>query len=89
MQEQFVLEIAKQSIITMLYVSAPMLLLGLIVGLLVSIFQTTTSIQEQTLTYVPKILAIMGAIIVFGQFMLSSMMNFTIQIFSQLHNFVR
>ena len=57
-------------------VSAPMLGLGLIVGLSVSIFQATTSIQEQTLAFIPKIIAVFVAILVFGPWMLRLMVEF-------------
>ena len=53
-----VLDIASQAIYTIIVVSAPLLLVSLIIGLIISIFQTVTSIQEQTLTFVPKILAV-------------------------------
>ena len=56
-----VLDIASQAIYTIIVVSAPLLLVSLIIGLIISIFQTVTSIQEQTLTFVPKILAVFPA----------------------------
>ena len=62
--------------------AAPVLLIGMGVGLIVSIFQATTSIQEQTLTFVPKIAAILLAIVFFGPWMISSMREYTIRIFS-------
>ena len=66
---------------TVLVVSAPMLGIGMLVGLLVSIFQTTTSIQEQTLTFVPKIIAIFASIILFGSWMIRTLLNYTSNIF--------
>ncbi len=65
-------------------VSAPMLGLGLSVGLLVSIFQATTSIQEQTLAFIPKIIAVFVAILIFGPWMLSIMTEFFMGIFVNL-----
>lgn len=56
--QEAVLDIAREAIYTTIITSAPLLLISLIVGLIVSIFQTVTSIQEQTLTFVPKIIAI-------------------------------
>ena len=58
MTEGQVLDIAKEAIYTIIICSAPMLIISLVVGLIVSIFQTVTSIQEQTLTFVPKIIAV-------------------------------
>lgn len=67
-----------------LIVSAPMLGLGLTVGLLVSIFQATTSIQEQTLAFIPKIIAVFVAVLIFGPWMLSLMVEFFVGIFTNL-----
>ena len=68
-----VLDIARDALYTILTVSAPLLLLSLIVGLVVSIFQTVTSIQEQTLTFVPKILGIFVTMLICGSWMLNNM----------------
>lgn len=68
-----VLDIARDAIYTIIIVSAPLLLISLIIGLLVSIFQTVTSIQEQTLTFVPKIIGVFLGIIIFGSWMLDKM----------------
>lgn len=62
-------EVLKQSVLTIIIVSSPILLISMIVGLIVSIFQATTSIQDQTLTFVPKIMAIFGTLIIFGPWM--------------------
>ena len=71
-------------ILQVLIISAPILLVGMIVGLIISIIQATTSIQEQTLTFVPKIAAILGAIIIFGPWIITSMVQFTIRLFQQI-----
>ena len=65
-------------------VSAPMLGLGLLVGLLVSVFQATTSIQEQTLAFIPKIIAVFVAILIFGPWMLRIMVEYVTNIFVNL-----
>lgn len=88
MNEHFVLKIAEQGIYTVLIVSLPILALALGVGLLVSIFQATTQIQEQTLSFVPKIVAVFIGIIFFGPWMLSRILDFTTSIFGNLHKFV-
>ena len=65
------------------------LLVSLVIGLIVSIFQAVTSIQEQTLTFVPKILAVFLALIVLGNWMLSEMSGFMISLWSDLGRYVR
>ncbi|MBO9599348.1 MAG: flagellar biosynthesis protein FliQ, partial [Cohnella sp.] len=77
MSTEFVIGLAGQAMYTVLKISAPMLGIGLIVGLLVSIFQATTHIQEQTLAFIPKIIAVFVAILVFGPWMLNIMIDFT------------
>ena len=71
-----VITIAKEAIYTIIVSSAPLLLISLIVGLVISIFQTVTSIQEQTLTFVPKIIAVFLGITLFGPWMLDIMSNY-------------
>ena len=71
-----------------LLVSAPMLGLGLIVGLLVSIFQATTSIQEQTLAFIPKIIAVFVAILIFGPWMLKIMVEYLTNILVNLPAYI-
>lgn len=77
-----VLDIAREAIYTIIIVAAPLLLISLIVGLIVSIFQTVTSIQEQTMTFVPKILAVFLGMILFGSWMLNEMTDFMTQLWS-------
>ncbi|MBN2354336.1 MAG: flagellar biosynthesis protein FliQ [Spirochaetales bacterium] len=71
-------------ILETLIIAAPLLLVGLVVGLVISIIQATTSIQEQTLTFVPKIAAILGALMLLGPWILTSLREFTIRLFSQI-----
>ncbi|HPL18337.1 MAG TPA: flagellar biosynthesis protein FliQ [Spirochaetota bacterium] len=84
MTDVTVITIMRESLMTILIVSAPMLGIGMFVGLIISIFQTTTSIQEQTLTFVPKIVAIFMVLIVFGSWMIRSLVNYTNHIFSMI-----
>ncbi len=72
-----VTEIANNALYEIILVSLPVLLISLVVGLVISIFQTVTSIQEQTLTFVPKIICVFLALMVFGHWMLQSMVEFT------------
>lgn len=82
MTEGQVLDIVRDSIYTIIICSAPMLLISLIIGLIVSIFQTVTSIQEQTLTFVPKILGIFVGLIIFGSFILNNITDFMTNLWS-------
>lgn len=79
--EAMVLDIMRDSFFTIMIVSGPVLMIALFVGLIISIFQATTQIQEQTLSFVPKIVAVMIALIVFGSFMMNIMLSFTADLF--------
>ncbi len=72
-----VIKIMREALMVAMLVSAPILGIGMLVGLVVSIFQTTTSIQEQTLTFVPKIIAIFAAVIIFASWMINTLTNYT------------
>ncbi len=76
MSSELVIQLAQQALMMVMLISAPMLGLGLVVGLSVSIFQATTSIQEQTLAFIPKIIAVFVAILIFGPWMLRLMIEF-------------
>jgi len=80
----FAVSLIRGGALQALMIAAPLLLVGLLVGLIVSIFQATTSIQEQTLTFVPKIAAILGALILFGPWIIVSMVQFTLRLFSRI-----
>lgn len=81
--------IVRSGVLQILMMAAPMLIVGLGVGLIISILQATTSIQEQTLTFIPKIAAILGSIIIFGPWILSSMTQFTFRLFSRIPEMVK
>ncbi len=72
-----------------LLLSAPILIVALVVGLIVAIFQATTSIQEQTLTFVPKFVAILGMVALLGGWMFSRLEQYTIDIFQMIANITR
>lgn len=76
MSETFVLSVAKEAIFAALKISAPILIVSMVVGLLVSIFQAVTQIQEQTLTFVPKLIAIVVVLLLLGPWMLEIMKQF-------------
>ena len=76
MTEGQVLDVMRDSFSVIIVCSMPMLLTSMVVGLIISVFQTVTSIQEQTLTFVPKILSIFLALIIFGPFILNTLMEY-------------
>lgn len=84
MSGDIVIQLAQHALVIVMLVSAPMLGLGLIVGLMVSVFQATTSIQEQTLAFIPKIIAVFVAILIFGPWMLRIMVGYVTEIFRNL-----
>ena len=84
MSGDLVIQLGQEALMVVLIVCAPMLGLGLTVGLLVSVFQATTSIQEQTLAFIPKIIAVFVAILIFGPWMLSIMVEFFTSVFTNL-----
>lgn len=77
-----VLDIAQEAIYWIIVCAAPMLLISLVVGLIVSIFQTVTSIQEQTLTFVPKIVAVFLGMMLFGSWILNNLSGFIDKLWS-------
>jgi len=84
MSENMVIGIMKDAIQTGLIVSAPILLVSIVVGLVISIFQATTQIQEQTLTFVPKLIAIAVVGLIAGSWMLQELVSFTQRIFTYI-----
>lgn len=84
-----VLDIAREALFLIIRVSAPLLLISLIIGLIVSIFQTVTSIQEQTLTFVPKILAIFLALILMGHWIMNTMVEFMTRLWTDFNAYIR
>ncbi|MBO8155224.1 MAG: flagellar biosynthesis protein FliQ [Bacillaceae bacterium] len=84
MTSEFVISLAEQGVYVTLIITGPLLLLALVVGLLVSIFQATTQIQEQTLAFIPKIIAVFVGLVFFGPWMLVRMVDFTIKIFNSI-----
>lgn len=89
MTQEFVLHLAREGLLVALMLAAPALIIGLAVGLAISVFQATTQIQEQTLTFVPKIVAVLLSLLIFGSWMLTTLVNFTSNLFSDLSTIVR
>ncbi|WNS44802.1 flagellar biosynthesis protein FliQ [Paenibacillus sp. MMS20-IR301] len=88
MSAEFIIGLAGQAVYLVLETSAPMLILGLVVGLIVSIFQATTQIQEQTLAFVPKIVAVLLALLLFGPWIITKLVDFTSQILGSLYMYI-
>lgn len=85
---EIVIDIAKDAIYIIIITSAPLLLISLVVGLVISIIQTATSIQEQTLTFVPKILCIFIAMMIFGGWILNTIVEFMVRLWSNFSIYV-
>lgn len=88
MNVDVVIDIARQALMVIIKASAPMLIVSLVVGLIISIFQTITSIQEQTLTFVPKVLAIFLVIMLAGSWVFKVIIDYTIELFSNIGTYI-
>ncbi len=88
MSSEFVIRLAGEAVYTTLKASAPMMVLALVVGLIVSVFQATTQIQEQTLAFVPKIVVVLLAILIFGPWILTTLVDFTYNLLNNLYKYV-
>ena len=84
-----VVTIARDALFNIIVTAAPVLLVSLVIGLVISIFQTVTSIQEQTMTFVPKILGIFIALMLLGHWMLDIMTNFMTDLWSDFSIYIR
>lgn len=84
-----VITIAKDALYIIIITSAPVLLISLVIGLIISIFQTVTSIQEQTMTFVPKILGIFIGLMLLGGWMLETIVNYMTDLWSNFSIYVR
>lgn len=85
LSEGQIITIAQQAIYTGIIIAAPMLGLGLIVGLIVAVFQATTQINEQTLVFIPKILAVAIALLLFGPWIIKTMTEFTTNLYDSIN----
>ncbi len=83
-----VIQIASRALYLIIKVSLPVLLVSLIVGLVISIFQTVTSIQEQTLTFVPKIVCVFVSLILLGNWMLTEIVDFMVELWNNFSLYV-
>ncbi len=89
MTPETVISLAKEGVMLTLIVSAPMLVLGLIVGLAISVFQAVTSISEMTLTFIPKILAVFMGMLFFAPWMIEKMTSYTTKLINNLPMYIK
>lgn len=88
MSHDLIVFLGREALLTILLIAGPILGLGLLTGLLVSIFQATTQIQEQTLAFIPKILVVLGSIVLFGPWILQVMIEFVEALFINIPNYL-
>lgn len=84
MTPEYIISLSQETMMLVLYVSGPVLLVTLVVGLLVSIFQAVTQIHEMTLTFIPKILAVAALMLLMLPWMMQRMVDFTVQLISSI-----
>ncbi|OIO34999.1 MAG: flagellar biosynthetic protein FliQ [Candidatus Hydrogenedentes bacterium CG07_land_8_20_14_0_80_42_17] len=89
MTQHLAVDITRNALLMTIIIASPMLAVGMIIGLIISIFQTTTSIQEQTLTFVPKLFAILISVAAFGPWMIRMMTEYVTLLLSSLPQLVR
>lgn len=89
MNEEIVVSLLRETLYLIIRVSAPMLIVSLVVGLIISILQTVTSIQEQTLTFVPKLISIFLVIMLAGNWIITSIKDYMEYLFSNFSTYIR
>ena len=89
MSQQDVINIARNTIWVIIETSMPLLLVSMVVGLIISLFQTLTSIQEQTLTFVPKLIAIFVALMFMGSWLMNTIVQYMTQLWSNFSQYIR
>lgn len=89
MSQEMVIGLMTEAIRVMLMTAAPMLIAGMVVGITISIFQTATSIQDQTLTFIPKIVAVLLVLLFAFPWITQIMMDYVTRLFSNLHTYIR
>ena len=89
MSQQFIIHLGREVFLTAVMVASPMLIAGLIVGVTISVIQTATSIQEQTLTFIPKIIAVVVSLILFLPWMMQTLLDFSIELLNNIPNYIR
>ncbi|MBC9783429.1 flagellar biosynthesis protein FliQ [Heliobacterium chlorum] len=87
MTPELIIQLGRDALVAVLLISAPLLGASLLIGLIISVFQATTQIQEATLTFVPKIIAVLLVIMIFGPWMLQELMRYTDQLLGSLNQY--
>ena len=88
MSEQQVIDIARRAVFLIIECSAPLLIISLVVGLVISIFKTITSIQEQTLTFVPKIVAVFFGVMLLGSWIINNITSYMNELWSNFNMYI-
>ncbi len=89
MSQQFVINLGREVFLTAVMVASPMLIAGLILGVSISVMQTATSIQEQTLTFIPKILAVVVSLILFMPWMMNTLLDFSVELITNIPDYIK
>lgn len=89
MSQSMVIGIAREAIFTVLFTAGPVMIAALVVGLIISVLQATTQVQEQTLTFVPKILTVIFVVLIMLPFMMSKLSDFSLEMFNNISNVLR
>jgi flagellar biosynthetic protein FliQ len=89
LSQQFIIHLGREVFLTAVMVASPMLIAGLIVGVTISVIQTATSIQEQTLTFIPKIIAVVVSLILFLPWMMQTMLDFSVELLNNIPIYIR
>lgn len=89
MTQTFFIQIMQESLLLVLLLSAPALGAAMIIGLVIGVLQAATQIQEQTLSFVPKIISVFAVLIIFGSWLLNTLVTFTTDLYNQLPGLVR
>jgi len=88
MEQSTLIDLGNQAMLLIVYLAAPLLLAALAVGLLISIFQAATQIQEQTLSFIPKLIALVVALVMFGPWMLQMWINYTQDLYLSIPDYI-
>ena len=89
MSSDTVVFLGREALFTVILVSSPILIASLVIGILISLFQATTHLQEQTLTFVPKIVGVLVVIVLFGSWMINVMLSYMSNLFINMNSFVK
>lgn len=89
MNPALAVDVGRDAVVMVLVVSAPMLVAGLVIGLVIGVFQAVTQIHEMTLTFIPKILVMVGMLVAFMPWMVTKIMDYTVNLFEAIPHLVR